>query len=264
MTLHIRPQELLPKLKRSLKTRGLVGTLTHYIVVLARLAKRITPAERRLRDYQRGQYSAFARKRDLIDLDYDTQHKLDTGGKIELEDLSIESETKEFGVFYQAVFPDRFRHWIDSLNIEPRDFLFVDIGAGKGRALFLAQDFGFKRVEGVEFAKELVDVCRQNIRVREADGLKRARVSILHMDALLYPFPGEPTVLFINNPFGETVMRQFVERLRQSLHHTPRPLKIVYGNPVCDRTLMFGIPNLRRMAKTERFNSYEWNVSDAL
>lgn len=246
------------RLNRSLKTRGVIGTLKHYADVVAGLVISTTPGARRERERRRVLDLAFAKKREAIDADFDGHHGLDTGGKIELADLSIESETKEHGAFYQAVFPDRFRHWIDSLYIEPSEFLFVDIGAGKGRALFLAQDLGFKGVVGVEFAKELVEICKKNIRVREVECAHRPPVSIVHMDALVYLLPDEPTVLFINNPFGQEVMGMFVERVRESLQRAPRPFKIVYGNSVCDQVVMSGIPGLRRLANTEEFNSYEW------
>jgi hypothetical protein len=252
------------RFNRSFKTRGVVGTLRHYVAVVASMVASIAPTARRERKQRRELDLAFASKREAIDADFDSRHRLDTGGKIELADLSVESETKEHGVFYQAVFPNRFRHWIDSLHIEPSEFLFVDIGAGKGRALFLAQDIGFKRVVGVEFANELVETCKKNIQVREAECVYRPPVSIVHMDAVRYLLPDEQTVHFINNPFDQEVMGKFVERVRQSLLRAPRPLKIVYGNPLWDRVIMSGIPGLRRVAQTELFNSYEWTGMESV
>ena len=258
------PWRKLLRFNRSLKTRGVVGTLRHYANVVASMVASMAPRARRERMERRERDLAFASKREAIDADFDSRHRLDTGGKIELADLSIESETKERGVFYQAVFPNRFRQWIDSLHIDASDFLFVDIGSGKGRALFLAQDMGFRRVIGVEFASELVETCRKNIEIREAECVYRSPVSVVHTDALRYLLPNEPTVLFINNPFDQEVMGKFVERVRQSLLRTPRPLKIVYGNPLWDRVIMSGIPDLRRVAQTELFNSYEWTGMESV
>jgi hypothetical protein len=246
------------KLRKTLQTRGFVGTFRHYGWVLAGLARRFTPAGRREHQLQRQKDAEFAQKLRHIDFDYDSNHDLDTGGKIELNDLSIDSESKWDGRFYQAVFPHRFRAWIDSLNIDPREYVFVDIGAGKGRALFLAQDMGFKRVIGIEFARELVQICEENIRRRIANGVLRPPVQILHMDALSYDLPEEPTVIYLYNPFGEKLMTRMTERISNSLRDAPRPLKIVYGNPLCEHAIASGIPGLRRLARTDTFASYEW------
>jgi hypothetical protein len=244
-------------LNKSLSARGFAGTLTHYARVLIGMARRYTAAGRRAHQRQLEMDKAFAQKLRQVDAEFDTSHQLDTGGRIELDDLSIDSESKPEGVFYQAVFPDRFREWIDSLKIEPKDYIFVDIGAGKGRALFLAQDMGFRRAIGVEFARELVDICKENIRRRAADRVPRRPVEILHMDGLAYDLPEEPVVLFLNNPFGEVLMARMAERIQLSLRRAPRNIKIVYGNPLYDHVLISKIPELRRLTKTEMFNSYE-------
>jgi Methyltransferase domain len=245
-------------LRKSLETRGFVGTFRHYGWVLAGLARRFTPAGRREHQLQRQKDAEFAQKLRQIDIDYDSTHDLDTGGKIELNDLSIDSDSKWQGTFYQAVFPDHFRESIESTSINPQDYLFVDIGAGKGRALFLAQDMGFRRVIGIEFAQELVRICEENIRRRAADARSRPPIEILHMDGLSFDLPEEPTVLYLFNPFGQELMIRMAERIRGSLQKAPRTIKIIYENPLYDHVIITGIPGLRRQAQTSTFNTYEW------
>jgi hypothetical protein len=257
MALH----DMLSRFVRSFRTRGVVGTLKHYGSVATHMVSSLTPAGRRERRLQRERDAQFAEKLRHIDATYDSAHQLDTGGKIELNELSIDSESKLQGVFYQAVFPERFREWISTLNIDARDYLFIDIGAGKGRALFLAQDLGFKSAIGVEFARQLVEVCRENIRRRASDGISRPPAHIVHMDGLLFELPEEPAVLFLNNPFEAELMARMAERIRVSLSKMPRPLKIVYGNPLHDSVIISGIPGLRRLAQTPIFNTYEWDPS---
>ena len=248
---------------RSFRTRGFAGTLKHYGWVIGHMVSSLTPAGWRERTLQRESDAQFAHKLRQVDTAYDSAHHLDTAGKIELRDLSIDSDSKAQGVFYQAVFPERFFEWIGTLNIEPQDYLFIDIGAGKGRALFLAQDLGFKGITGVEFAWELVKICQENIRRRAADGVSRPPVNILHMDGLLFELPEQPAVLFLNNPFGADLMARMAERIRISLLKAPRPLKIVYGNPLHDSVVIAGIPGLRRLAQTALFNTYEWEPTSS-
>jgi SAM-dependent methyltransferase len=256
----MRVKAVLSGLKTSLQTKGIGGSLRHYATILLNLATRYTPSGRRKHRHQRKLDAAFARKRIAVDKHFDSVNKVDTSGKIELSNLCVETLQKEHGTFYQAVFPDHFRNGIRSLNIDPQEFLFIDVGAGKGRALFLAQDSGFKRVVGIEFAKELVEICKRNMRLREGDGLRRPPVSIWHMDALQYELPYEPTVLFMFNPFNEQVMRPFIDRIHRQLRRAPRPFKIVYENPVCDQVVMSGIPGVRRLAYTQHFASYECSL----
>jgi hypothetical protein len=248
---------LTARLKRSINARGFVGTLKHYGIVLLGLARRYTPSGRREHQLQLRKDADFLRRLHEIDEDFDLRHQLDTGGKIGLDSLSVDSENKWEGGHYQAIFPDRFRESINSLGIEPQQYTFIDIGAGKGRALFLAQDMGFRRVIGVEFALELVQICQQNISRRIAAGVATP-IEIVHADALSYNLPDEATVLYFYNPFGPDIMSGMTRRIRASLEEMPRPIKIVYENPVCDDVIMSGIPGLIKTVNTGRFKAYEW------
>ena len=56
-----------------------------------------------------------------------------------------------------------------SLNIDFREFTFIDIGSGKGRALLLAADYPFRRILGLELLPGLYRVAQQNIRQFKSD-----------------------------------------------------------------------------------------------
>jgi hypothetical protein len=49
------------------------------------------------------------------------------------------------------------------LNIDPRNFTFIDFGSGKGRVLLIAAGLPFKAVVGIEFSRELHEIAVQNI-----------------------------------------------------------------------------------------------------
>jgi predicted RNA methylase len=127
--------------------------------------------------------------------------------------------------------PDEFSSALKALGIgDFSDFTFVDLGAGKGRALLLAAGHGFKRIVGVEFAQELVEVAQRNIRVAGASIADRT--SILQQDAGIYELPDGPVVLFMYNPFGARTMTEVARRTRASFDRTPRPLHVVYVVPM--------------------------------
>jgi len=57
------------------------------------------------------------------------------------------------------------------------------------------------------------------------------------MDATEFEMPPGPLVVFFFNPFGELLMSHVLANIRRSLEQTPRPLIIVYNNPVHRRIL---------------------------
>ena len=62
-----------------------------------------------------------------------------------------------------------FRRLMRTLSLPPGSG-FVDFGCGKGRVLLLAAGFGFARITGVEFAKELCDIAKERGPLPKEDG----------------------------------------------------------------------------------------------
>jgi SAM-dependent methyltransferase len=168
--------------------------------------------------------------------DFDRKHGTDTAGIGQLWRYSISSPNGRHGIHYAATSEDDLRAAIAALAIDPRQFCFLDLGCGKGRCLIVAQKLGFRRVIGVEFAAELVQICRGN--------LARLRVDaeVFHTDAATFQPPDEMLVVFLFNPFAEPVMRDVVERLRDVRQKT----FIIYNNPVLG-TLLDQVGFLERM-----------------
>jgi hypothetical protein len=99
---------------------------------------------------------------------FDTEHGVDTDGELGgwtyLSDLEIESPNWIHGVNYTAIEPERFAAVMAGMALRHEDFVFVDFGSGKGRALLLASEFPFRRVIGFEFAPELHAIATENLR----------------------------------------------------------------------------------------------------
>jgi Histone methylation protein DOT1 len=100
----------------------------------------------------------------IEDQAFDWRYGVDTRGIRPLEDLAIDSRHVAHGVHYAPTRVRYFRAILRALPI-PRDSVFVDLGAGKGRMLLLAAQSGcFRKVVGVEFSAELCRTAEQNIR----------------------------------------------------------------------------------------------------
>jgi SAM-dependent methyltransferase len=139
--------------------------------------------------------------------------------------------TAYFGVA-PSVFVALMRRW-KRLNPAARveDTVFVDIGAGMGRALLLAAEIPFKEVIGLELNPALVRISRRNlITWRKAGRVEAGKVRIVEGDAVEYPLPATPLVAFLFNPFGGPVMKRLLKRWQKQLAGGPNPLDLIYVN----------------------------------
>jgi hypothetical protein len=113
------------------------------------------------------------------------------------------------------------------LPIRHQDFVFVDFGSGKGRAVMLAAALPFKRVVGVEFAEALHRTAEENVEQYRKRKPGATRIELLCMDAVEYELPGEPLVLYFYEPFLETIMDSVMQRVRIAVERVPRPVYVV-------------------------------------
>jgi SAM-dependent methyltransferase len=195
------------RLRRALRRYGLLGTVRNAVRQLV---------------------SIPARRRDLRrEREFDARYAIDTAGVVQLRSLEIESANRDFGVRYEATNPDWFRELVGALPIDYREFVFVDFGAGKGRALALASEFPFRRIVGVEFSPELADVARRNMASFRSDSQQCRELEVVCCDAVDFELPGDPAVLYFYNPFGEPVLSRVLANIRSSFDASPRPLYVV-------------------------------------
>ncbi|MGC4118192.1 MAG: class I SAM-dependent methyltransferase [Myxococcales bacterium] len=129
---------------------------------------------------------------------------------------------------YQAVPEDGFRELMDTLKVDYKEYIFADLGSGKGRALFLAAQYPFKRVIGVEFSETLHTIAARNIEKFELRPHVSGPLESVCSDAGVYQFPSEPCVLFMNNPFDEVIMERVIENIKASHRAKPRHLVVAY------------------------------------
>ncbi len=116
----------------------------------------------------------------------------------------------------------------DYLDMGEED-VFVDIGCGKGRTVCFVALRNVKKVIGIELERRYVETARRNVeRLRPRP---RMPVRIYHADAATFKIR-EGTVFYMFNPFGLLTLKSVMENIRQSVAADPRPVRIVYFNPV--------------------------------
>jgi predicted RNA methylase len=165
---------------------------------------------------------------------FDREHGTDTGGLITGADLASGHPSDRHIEGYAAVPPSRFDNilarWQTSDPAHAvADYTFVDLGCGKGRAVLLASELGFREVVGVELNPALVATAQANTDVWSAAGKALCRIRIEQGDAAEFAWPSTPCVVFLYNPFGAAVMRQVLERVATTYRRSD--LEILYSKP---------------------------------
>jgi SAM-dependent methyltransferase len=187
------------------------------------------------------------------DIDYDWEHRVNTTG------AALAWRTRLLGLLhsgYQPIPPDEFREimWALSAHLAPdtnfSQFTFIDIGAGKGRALLLASEFDFGRIIGVELLPELVKVARENVREFERRGI-RSEIEVVCEDATNFTFPAGPTVIFLFNPLPQSSLRKFLENLERRLRQNSDPVYVAYANPIFEQ-IIGSVRSLARIGRTNQ------------
>lgn len=205
------------KLSKSVRLRGGGGTIRaagRYIVAALR---ELGPGRRRTR---------------RLDREFDRKHRVDTCGCIPLSELHVHGENWVYGNRYEPAPIAEFDALIKALPVNHERFVFVDIGCGKGRAMFLASDYPFRQIIGIDLADELIDVCMQNIVSYRSDLQKCNKLEAHACDATAYELPPLPCIVYLANPFGAEVMGPVLDNIQRSLAAHPRELFIAYYYPV--------------------------------
>jgi SAM-dependent methyltransferase len=179
--------------------------------------------------------STPARRRSRYgDMDYDWEQRVNTTAG------ALGWRTRLLGVFhspYQPTEPTLFREMMAALPIDFREFTFIDIGSGKGRALLLAAQYPFHRIIGVELIPDLHRAAEENIAEWQARTRQDTSIEALYMDAREFVFPETPLVVYLFNPLPEAGFRQVARNLEQSWKRAPRAVWILYHNPLLENVL---------------------------
>jgi SAM-dependent methyltransferase len=166
---------------------------------------------------------------------FDAANGVRTSGLIAGRHLKSGHRHDRHATAYYGVAPSVFRallnRWRRTKPVAPaRQFTFIDIGAGMGRAILLAAEMPFHRVVGVELHPTLAGIARRNLRRWRALDRVHAPTRIHCCDAADFPFPPGPCLLFLFNPFGKAVMRCLLQRIARDFANRPGQLDLLYAN----------------------------------
>lgn len=164
---------------------------------------------------------------------FDALHGTDTGSLIPGEALQTGHRHGRHITAYHGVAPSLFRKLMQrwqALALHPVSrTAFVDIGAGKGRAMLLAGEQPFRRIVGVELDPALAQAAARNL-ARWQHTHTGPAMRLEQADALRLRIPAGPCLLFLFNPFDAIVMDRLLRRLLHHFRQRPGELDILYVN----------------------------------
>lgn len=195
------------------------------------------------------------RRRRYGDAEYDWNFPVDTTS------ATVSFRNRLLGVFhsaYQPTEPALFDEIMTAIPIsDPSQFLFLDLGSGKGRTLLMATDYPFRCILGVELLPDLNRIAQENIRKFKSTSQHCFNLESICLDAQQFVFPNEPTVLYLFHPFPQAVLEKVIHNLSQSLRAFPRPVFVVYVNPILE-SLIAQSANLKKIAGTHQYVIYQY------
>ena len=115
------------------------------------------------------------------------------------------------------------------------DLVFIDFGSGKGKALLLASEYGFRRMVGLEFSPELNLVAQHNIQKYRDRQPTCGPAESLCTDFLDFSLPKEPSVFFFFDRCEDRILLKVLRNIRLSLAEHPRAAYIVYVAPTATK-----------------------------
>ena len=186
----------------------------------------------------------------------DRKYGIDTRGVVDdLAALGARGESLTHAYGYEPVQPAMFRTILHAACVDPGEYAFVDFGSGKGRALVLAAECGFRRVIGVELAPALHEAALRNVAAYRKRRPDAPAIALCCGDAAAFPIPAEPLFACLYNPFGEVVLRRVLSNIERAWRERPRPVVIAYRNPL-HAAVLDEFAAFRRFASNRSFALY--------
>ena len=224
---------ILPRLRRSVESHGVWGTL----LLLGYAPFRLW------REYRDANRLCSLRKPDPFDL----EHGIETSQFVHASDLRVNSRNWIYGTNYQPAPVQLVRETLAALPINTAEFTFIDFGSGKGRVLFVASEYPFARIIGVEYAPELHQAACRNLQSYRSQTQKCRRIEAICQDMTTFHFPEGPLVLFFYNPASESVMQTMAAKISA----LSQACWVVYVNPGYN-----AFESLNRIRETETYAIY--------
>jgi SAM-dependent methyltransferase len=162
----------------------------------------------------------------------DRTYGINTSGVVPVEKLHPDQSLHPLIIAYVGSQPSIVRRALSALG-DIRDFVFVDLGCGKGRVTAVASEFPFRAVIGVELSAALAATARANAAIIARQFPDRPKITITEANVVDFPLPSGKVVFFNYHAFGAELIADIVAKCEGALASGELPrMFFVYYNPV--------------------------------
>ena len=157
---------------------------------------------------------------------YFASHRNSSINLIRFNVIEKNLENKSHSTFYIPTPIIPFIKLIKNIHL-PKHSVFVDYGAGKGRAMILAAECGFHKAKGLEFSPSLYKTAQKNIQMY-IEKTNKDCFELINTDVLNYEVKKEDNFFYFFHPFNELILTKCLKNIYLSLQNNPRQVFLIY------------------------------------
>jgi len=158
------------------------------------------------------------------------KYKLNTFIPAELSRLTIRNGDISRSSRYEAVNFYILEALLQRITEMGASRSFTDLGCGKGRAMAVAVHYGFTTIRGIDFAAEVCMSAEENMR-NIVQLFPSVQYEVICDNVAEYKIQPDESVFFMFNPFDDTTIRAFLEKVEDSTDRYPRTVYFLYASP---------------------------------
>jgi SAM-dependent methyltransferase len=184
---------------------------------------------------------------------FDKKYNVSTQDIISLKDLGITNNSLWYVPTHERV----LNHVIRKLNIRYEDYIFIDIGCGKGRALLMAMLFPFKRIIGVELTETISNLAKDNVEILKQHKLTKCTdIEVQCKDATNFDPPNDNLAFFLYYPFRGRILNQVLDNIYKSHADINKKILIAYVHlDTPEKEVFLSKSYLKKLLEYRTFNT---------
>lgn len=145
--------------------------------------------------------------------------------------------------------PKKLVETLDCLEIHSFDSI-VDLGCGKGFAMYQMANYPFGKIGGVELSYKLYEIANRNLeKVMPAN----VKWEICNCDAGIWDGYNDYNYFYMFNPFPNEVLYEVKKKIDDSIEQYPRKVTVLYLMPRCAEAFLEDTERWRLVKRGSRF-----------
>jgi hypothetical protein len=163
--------------------------------------------------------------------DFDQRYGTVTNSPVEVADGQLPPSAFDTAVRYVATRPEVIWHICRKLPIRHEDFVFLDLGSGRGRALLAAADFPFREIVGVEVSPLHHAIANRNIGKYRSPRQRCRAIRSVCDDVRSFPIPHANLVVYMYQPFTGPVLDRVLTNLEEAARESGSTVFVCFSAP---------------------------------